>query len=57
VVSLIVAFYELTDKGRNKKEHNVVSTIDLVLTDQQSLVKRSLHLMDTVNAKKRWTTI
>jgi hypothetical protein len=28
-------------------------TIDLVLIDQQSLGKRSLHLMDTVNAKKR----
>jgi hypothetical protein len=32
-------------------------TIDLVLTDQQSVGKRSLYLMDTVNAKKRWTTI
>jgi hypothetical protein len=32
-------------------------TIDLVLKDQQSVEKRSLHLMDTVNAKKRWTTI
>jgi hypothetical protein len=31
--------------------------IDLVLIDQQSVGKRSLHLMDTVNAKKRWTTI
>jgi hypothetical protein len=27
--------------------------IDLVLIDQQSVGKRSLHLMDTVNAKKR----
>jgi hypothetical protein len=25
--------------------------------DQQSVGKRSLHLMDTVKAKKRWTTI
>jgi hypothetical protein len=31
--------------------------IDLVIIDQQSLGKRSLHLMDTVNAKKRWTII
>jgi hypothetical protein len=30
--------------------------IDLVLIDQQSVGKRSLHLMDTVNAKKRWAT-
>jgi hypothetical protein len=35
----------------------LVKTIDLVLIDQQSVEKRSLHLMDTVNAKKRWTTI
>jgi hypothetical protein len=32
-------------------------TIDLVLIDKQCVGKRSLHLMDTVNAKKRWTTI
>jgi hypothetical protein len=32
-------------------------SIDLVLIDQQSVGKRSLHLIDTVNAKKRWTTI
>jgi hypothetical protein len=31
--------------------------IDLVLIGQQTVEKRSLHLMDTVNAKKRWTTI
>jgi hypothetical protein len=31
--------------------------IDLILIDQQSVGKRSLHQMDTVNAKKRWTTI
>jgi hypothetical protein len=31
--------------------------IDLVLIDQQSVGKRSLHLRDTVNAKKRWTAI
>jgi hypothetical protein len=30
--------------------------IDLVLIDQQSVGKRRLHLMDTDNAKKRWTT-
>jgi hypothetical protein len=35
----------------------LVSYIDLVLIDQQSMGKRSLHLMDTVNEKKRWTTI
>jgi hypothetical protein len=34
-----------------------VHTIDLVLIDQQSVGKRSPHLMDTVNAKKRWTII
>jgi hypothetical protein len=34
-----------------------VGTINLVLIDQQSVGKRSLRLMDTVNAKKRWTTI
>jgi hypothetical protein len=30
-----------------------IVSIDLVL-DQQSMGKRSLHLMHTVNAKKRW---
>jgi hypothetical protein len=35
----------------------IVLTIDLVLIDQQSMGKRSLHLMGTVNAKERWTTI
>jgi hypothetical protein len=30
-----------------------VSGIDLVLIDQQSVGKRSLHLVDTVNAKKK----
>jgi hypothetical protein len=34
-----------------------VLTIELALIVQQSVGKRSLHLMDTVNAKKRWTTI
>jgi hypothetical protein len=34
-----------------------INTIDLVLIDKQSVGKRSLHLMDTVNAKKRWMTI
>jgi hypothetical protein len=30
----------------------------LVLIDQQSVVgKRNIHLIDTVNAKNRWTTI
>jgi hypothetical protein len=36
---------------------SLVSTIDLVLLNQQSVRKTSFHLMDTVNAKKRWTTI
>jgi hypothetical protein len=35
----------------------MVVTIDVVLIYQQSVGKRSLHLMDTVNAEKRWTTI
>jgi hypothetical protein len=39
------------EKGRNKKKTSC-GTIDLVLIDQQS-VGKSLHLMDTVNAKKR----
>jgi hypothetical protein len=34
-----------------------LTIIELVLIDQQSMGKRSLHLMDTVNAKKRWTTV
>jgi hypothetical protein len=33
-----------------------VPIIDLVLIDRQSVGKRNLHLNDTVNAKKRWTT-
>jgi hypothetical protein len=33
-----------------------IKHIDLTLIDQQSVGKRSLHLMGTVNAK-RWTTI
>jgi hypothetical protein len=35
----------------------IILLIDLVLIDQESVGKRSLHLMDTVIAKKRWTTI
>jgi hypothetical protein len=31
--------------------------VDLVVIDQQSVGKRSFHLMETVNAKKIWTTI
>jgi hypothetical protein len=34
-----------------------VYIIDLVLINQQSVGKKSFHLMDTVNANKRWTTI
>jgi hypothetical protein len=39
------------------KNDNMDAAPILVLIDQQSVGKRSLHLMDTVNAKKRWTTI
>jgi hypothetical protein len=35
---------------------NIV-TIDLILIDIKSVGKRSLHLMDIVNAKKKWTTM
>jgi hypothetical protein len=35
----------------------ITRPIDLVIIDQQSVEKRSLHLMDTVNAIKRWTTV
>jgi hypothetical protein len=38
-------------------ESKTVGTIDLILIDKQSVGKRSLNLVDTVNAKKRWTTI
>jgi hypothetical protein len=37
--------------------YNRVRPIDFVLIDQQSVGKRTHDLMDTVNAKKRWTTI
>jgi hypothetical protein len=33
----------------------IVDRIDSVLIDQQSVGKRSLHLIDTAHAKKRWT--
>jgi hypothetical protein len=35
------------------KDSAIVFTIDFVLIDQQSVGKINLHLMDTVNAKKR----
>jgi hypothetical protein len=35
----------------------MATPIDLVLIDQQTEGKRSLHLIDTVDAKKRWTII
>jgi hypothetical protein len=35
----------------------LVITIDLVLIDPQSMGKRSLDMMGTVNGKKRWATI
>jgi hypothetical protein len=34
-----------------------VSSIDLILIDQQSVGMRSLHQMDGVNAKMRWSII
>jgi hypothetical protein len=34
----------------------IQKTIDLVSIHQQNVGKRSLHLMDTVNAKKRCKT-
>jgi hypothetical protein len=33
------------------------ATLEAIAIDQQSVGKRSLHLMDTVNAEKRWATI
>jgi hypothetical protein len=39
------------------KINTLLKDIDLVLIDQQSVGKRSLHLMYTVNAKKGWTTV
>jgi hypothetical protein len=42
---------------RNTPDVTGGKPIDLVLIDQQSVRKRSLHLIDTVDAKKRWTTI
>jgi hypothetical protein len=35
----------------------LLTFIDLVLINQQSVGKRSLHLMDTIKAKKGWTII
>jgi hypothetical protein len=54
--------YHQSTMTLNSEAHRVpreskTGTIDLVLIDQQSVGKRSLHLMNTVNAKKRWTTI
>jgi hypothetical protein len=44
-------------KARRECRARAFDIIDLVLIDQQSVGKRSLCLMETVNAKKRWTTI
>jgi hypothetical protein len=52
-----VKYLQLIFKLNHVKEIYIQTTIDLVLIDQQSVGKRSLHLMDTVSAKKRWTTI
>jgi hypothetical protein len=50
-------FKDLSIHRDRQREATLFYTIDLVLIDQQSVGKRSPHLMDTVNAKKRWTTI
>jgi hypothetical protein len=49
----------IVKKGKREIEIYFYSNqcLTLVLIDQQSVGKRTLHLMDTVNAKKRWTTI
>jgi hypothetical protein len=47
--------------GISKPDDKKVTSIGwehgLSIIDQQSVGKRSLYLMDTANAKKRWTTI
>jgi hypothetical protein len=47
--------YSLFCPGHHSR--HTVEIIDLVLIDHQSVGGRSLHLMVTVDAKKRWTTI
>jgi hypothetical protein len=47
----------LVGRDGNRFYYKFVSSIDLVLIDQQSVGKRSLHLIDIVYARKRWTTI
>jgi hypothetical protein len=54
-VKLSIDLNNFTTNYRFERES--VQTIDLVLIDQPSVGKRSLLLMDTVNAKKRWMTI
>jgi hypothetical protein len=41
---------------KNNQSTGTGRLIDLLI-DQQSVGKRSLHLMDSVNTKKRWMTI
>jgi hypothetical protein len=41
----------------NDSRDNTVLSRDLILIDQQSVGKRSLLLMETVNVKMRWTII
>jgi hypothetical protein len=50
-------FYFFMDVVKGDKKLIALTPIDLVIIDQHSVGKRSLHLMDTVNAKKGWTTI
>jgi hypothetical protein len=42
--------------GRTHNIGNIIFSIELLI-DQQSAGKRIFHLMDTVNAKKRWKII
>jgi hypothetical protein len=50
-------FYQNDFVMRNTVKFELEKTIDLVLIDQQSVGEISLHLMGTVNVKKRWMTI
>jgi uncharacterized protein YbbC (DUF1343 family) len=47
--------YDMYVKEKARKKYR--TNIDLVLIDLQSVGKRSLHLIDTVNTKKRRTNI
>jgi hypothetical protein len=51
------SFKDLSIHRDRQREVTLFYTINLVLIDPQSVGKRTHDLMDTVNAKKRWTTI